>query len=157
VASALMPARRRLNLPPAYLLGSLVLMVSLWQLVPGPHLLGFPWNMAGVLLVSLGVALNIAGDRQFQRAQTTMNPFGAPRDLVTTGIFRYSRHPMYLGLVSIVAGMATVVGYAAPFAAPALLWSVLHYGFIPREERTLSRLFGQRYDSYVTQGPRRWI
>jgi protein-S-isoprenylcysteine O-methyltransferase Ste14 len=156
MASALTPAGRR-DLPPAYLLGSLVVMVLLWFLAPGLQLLGFPWNLAGVLPVSIGIALNVAGDRQFQRAQTTMNPFGAPRELVTTGVFRYSRHPMYLGLVLIVAGLATTVGYATPFAAPALLWIALWYRFIPREERMLSERFGRQYERYVRQGPRRWI
>jgi protein-S-isoprenylcysteine O-methyltransferase Ste14 len=77
-----------------------------------------------------------------------MNPFGEPRALVTTGLFRYSRHPMYAGLVLIVLGTAVLLGHATPFAAPALLWMVLRYRFIPQEERSLSACFGQEYGNY---------
>ena len=86
-----------------------------------------------------------------------MNPFGQPHELVTTGVFRYLRHPMYLGLVLIVLGTAMLLGYATPFAAPAMLWVVLHYRFIPHEERTMSQRFGERYSRYVHQVPRRWV
>ena len=151
-----MSARRPI-LPPTYLLGCLVLMVLLWTLAPGPHLIAFPWNLVGLLPTSIGIALNVVGDRQFHRAKTTMNPFGQPDELVTTGVFRYSRHPMYLGLVLIVLGMATLLGFATPFVAPPLLWMVLQRRFIPHEERVMSERFGERYGRYVVQGPRRWI
>lgn len=151
-----MSARRPI-LPPTYLLGSLVLMVLLWQFVPGPHLIVFPWNLVGLLPTLIGMTLNVVGDRQFHRAKTTMNPFGQPHELVTTGVFRYSRHPMYLGLVLIVLGTATLLGYATPLAAPAMLWALLHYRFIPHEERTMSERFAERYGRYVNRGPRRWV
>jgi hypothetical protein len=118
VASTLMPARQPI-LPPTYLLGSLVLMVLLWKFLPGPHLIVFPWNLVGPLPTFMGVTFNVVGDRQFHRAKTTMNPFGQPHEVVTTGVFRCSRHPMYLGLVLIVLGTATLLGYATPFAPSA--------------------------------------
>ena len=64
---------------------------------------------------------------------------------------------MYLGLVLIVLGMATLLGNVTAFVAPALLWVVLHYRFIPHEERAMSKHFGERYSRYVHQGPRRWV
>lgn len=77
-------------LPPTYLLGSLVVLVLLWVWLPGPDFIDAPWNLVGVPLGLIGVGLNVVGDRQFQRAQTGMHPFGQPRILVTTGVFRYS-------------------------------------------------------------------
>ena len=146
----------RAILPPTYLLASLILMVTLRVFLPGPRVIEAPSSLIGVGLGLLGVGLNVVGDRQFQRAKTTMNPFGEPRVLVTTGVFRYSRHPMYLGMVLLVVGMAMHLGYVTPFLAPTLLWAVLHYRFIPQEERTMSERFGEEYIRYRTR-VRRWI
>ena len=143
-------------LPPVYLLATLLLMIALWVFSPGPRVIAVPWNLIGVAFVGLGIALNVNGDRQFQRAQTTMNPFGEPRALVTTGVFRHSRHPMYLGMVLLTTGLALFIGYATPLAGPALMWAVLNHRFIPHEERTMSRSFGQQYERYRTS-TRRWL
>jgi len=146
---------KRPVLPPVYLLGTLLLMIALWVCSPGPRVIAVPWNLFGVALAVLGLGLNVIGDRQFQRAKTTMNPFGKPRVLVTAGVFRYSRHPMYLGMVLLTIGLAIFIGYATPFAGAAL-WAVLNYRFIPHEEHTLSASFGQQYERYRTS-TRRWL
>ena len=146
----------RAILPPTYLLASLILMATLWVLLPGPRVIEAPWNLIGVGLVLLGVGLNVAGDRQFQRAKTTMHPFGDSHVLVTTGVFRYSRHPMYLGMVLLVVGMAMLLGHATPFLAPVLLWATLRYRFIAHEERVMAERFGERYTLYQKRA-RRWV
>src|SRR5262245_35724641 len=111
----------RTILPPTYLLLSLVAAAALWMFMPGPRVVASPWNVIGIGLILIGVGINIFGDRQFQRAKTTIKPFEIPHALVTTGVFRRLRHPMYAGLVSIVIGTAVLLGYATPFIAPVLL------------------------------------
>jgi protein-S-isoprenylcysteine O-methyltransferase Ste14 len=144
------------TLPPAYLLTTIGLMIALWTLAPGPRIIPSPWNWTGVLLVAVGVGLNVAGDRQFERARTTMHPFGQPRVLVTTGVFAHSRHPMYLGMMLLVIGLAILLGYVTPFALTALLWVALNWRFIPHEERVMSNAFGQEYQEYRAH-TRRWL
>ena len=144
------------TLPPTYLLTSLILLAGLWALLPGPRIIEAPWNLLGVELGVLGVGLNLVGNRQFQKAKTAMNPFGQPRVLVTTGVFRYSRNPMYLGMVLLVLGIAMLVGRATPFVAPALLWIALKYRFIAHEERAMAERFGEDYTLYQTC-VRRWV
>ncbi len=146
----------RMILPPTYLLVSLVLATALSVFLPGPRIVASPWTVIGIGLIVIGVGINIVGDRQFQRAKTTMNPFGSPRTLVTTGVFRCFPHPMYAGLVLIVIGTAVLLGYATPFIAPVLLWTVLRYRFIPQEERVLSQRFGEEYRVYRTRVSR-WL
>src|SRR4029078_8593855 len=128
-------------LPPAWLLTTIGLMIAVWTLAPGPRIIAAAWNWSGVLLVAAGVGLNVAGDRQFQTAGTTMHPFGQPRVLGTTGVFAHSRQPMYLGMVVLVIGLAILFGYAAPFAPTVLLWAALNWRFIPHEERVMSDVF----------------
>jgi protein-S-isoprenylcysteine O-methyltransferase Ste14 len=143
-------------LPPAYLLTTMGLMIALWTLAPGPRIIASPWNWTGALLAAAGVGLNVEGDRGFQRARTTMHPFGQPRVLVTTGVFAHSRHPMYLGMMLLVIGLATLLGYATPFALTAPLWAALNWRFIPHEERVMSNAFGQGYQEYRAH-TRRWL
>ena len=102
------------------------------------------------------MGLNLVGDRQFQKAKTAMNPFGQPKVLVTAGVFRHSRNPMYLGMVLLVVGIAVTLGYATPFTAPVLLWAVLRYRFIPYEEGKMAECFGEAYIHYLSR-VRRWI
>lgn len=143
-------------LPPAYLMTSIGLMLALWAGAPGPRFIASPWNWSGVLLVALGIGLNIAGDRQFQRSRATMHPFGAPRVLVTTGVFARTRNPMYVGMVVLVLGIAILLGHVSPFVAIGLLWGVLNWRFIPREERAMASAFGGAYREYQAH-TRRWI
>ena len=85
-----------------------------------------------------------------------MHPFGQPRVLVTTGVFAHSRHPMYLGMMLLVIGLAILLRYATPFALTALLWVALNWRFIPHEERVMSNAFGQEYQEYRAH-TRRWL
>jgi len=143
-------------LPPVYLLTTLGLMIAVWTLAPGPRIIASPWNWTGVLLVAAGIGLNVAGDRQFHTARTTMHTFGQPRVLVTTGVFAHSRHPMYLGMVVLVIGLAILLGYTTPFAPAALLWGALNWRFIPHEERVMSDAFRPEYQAYRAH-TRRWL
>lgn len=119
-----------------------------------------PWlQMAlSILLLVKGAWLALAGVREFRRAETTVNPM-APEEsskVVTTGIYRYTRNPMYLGLLCVL--LAWAVWLAAPWA---LLGPVIYVAWMTRfqiipEERILEKHFGQPYIAY-RQRVRRWI
>ena len=143
-------------LPPTFLFASLVLMGALRILAPGPTVVDEPWNLTGLALVVLGIVVNIVGDAQFKRAKTAMNPFGAPSALVTSGPFRWSRNPMYLGMLLLVLGLGIVLGRATPLVAPVLLFLALNFRFVVREERTMAVRFGDDYRRYRAQ-VRRWL
>jgi protein-S-isoprenylcysteine O-methyltransferase Ste14 len=90
-------------LPPAYLLAALAFAVLASFLFPLPVLIPPAARIAGLLPVVAGIALNLAADRQFKRRATTVKPFQRSSALITDGVFRWSRNPMYLGMVMIVA------------------------------------------------------
>jgi protein-S-isoprenylcysteine O-methyltransferase Ste14 len=143
-------------LPPAYLMIALVLMVSLNFLFPVRRLIPYPWLLSGIVPLSLGVALNLLADRSFKRHNTTVKPFRRSSALITDSVFRLSRHPMYLGMVLILVGIAVLLGSLTPWIvvpAFAVLFDVV---FIRIEESMMEETFGKAYREYKDE-VRRWI
>ena len=103
-------------MPPTYLLASIVAMVALHFLLPGMKLISFPWRLLGIVPFVVGVALNLLADGAFKRRRTTVKPFEESSALVTEGVFRITRNPMYLGFVLILLGIALGLGSLVPFA-----------------------------------------
>src|SRR6202158_1839798 len=101
-------------LPPAYLLASICAMLVLHFLLPMARVLPFPWTLLGTAAVIAGAALNLAAKRAFKRHQTTVKPFEVSMSLISEGVFRVSRNPMYLGMVLIVLGFAIVPARRLP-------------------------------------------
>ena len=113
---------------------------------------------AFVVLALIGGATAIAGEREFKRAKTTANPL-KPQNastLVTSGVFRFTRNPMYLGLVLFLLGWAAYLCSVWALAGPVVF--VLYIGRfqIAPEERILSSLFGTAYADYRSK-VRRWL
>jgi protein-S-isoprenylcysteine O-methyltransferase Ste14 len=127
---------------------------ALHFLLPAPILLRLVWLGAAVALA--GVALAVWGERTFARAGATIKPFERSRVLVTSGPFRFTRNPMYLGLVSMLVGLALALGTPAPWAAALLMFLTLRLRFIRNEERALAASLGEPYQRYRAS-VRRWL
>ena len=142
-------------LPPAGFLAALaaVAVVSALPLSEWPPR---PWNLLGLVLIGGGLGLAMAAEREFVRASTPVRPFTPPVALVSGGLFRLSRNPMYLGLVVALVGAAlSLSSPLALLAAPAYAWWVQRR-FIVREERLLEERFGDAYRAYCLR-VRRWV
>lgn len=122
------------------------------QLPPSTRLL------AAVALAAAGIGLVLAARIAFARAATTFSPVAPQRTsrLVTTGVYRLSRNPMYLG--TLLALFAVAVWLANPVSlAIALSYAAYMDRFqIAPEERVLRGRFGSAYEDYVN-GVRRWL
>jgi protein-S-isoprenylcysteine O-methyltransferase Ste14 len=109
-------------------------------------------------LVGLGAALAALGLRSFIAARTTPNPMRPTRatHLVTSGVYSFSRNPMYLGDLIMLAGIAVWTGSVlnAPLLA-VFVWYIDRYQ-IAREERALTEVFGDQYAAYCVK-VRRWV
>ena len=103
-----------------------------------------------------GVVMMVAGARRFKTADTAINPFDRPSTLVTGGVFRVSRNPMYLAMVVILIGAALAWGTLTPFFVPPVLAWLISRKFIVMEEAKMSQLFGDDYDEYRRR-VRRWF
>jgi protein-S-isoprenylcysteine O-methyltransferase Ste14 len=142
-------------LPPTYLLVAIVLMLALHFLLPVYKIVPIPWNILGVIPLACGIALNLVADRAFHQAQTTVKPFEQSTALITTGAFRISRNPMYLGSVLILVGVALIVRSLTPYAVIPVFAILMDRVFIRVEEQMLEENFGHAWLEYAKK-VRRW-
>jgi len=149
-------AMKKAVLPPTYLFLAIGVMVALHFLLPGRHVIGFPWNLLGIVPLGVGIALNLVADRAFKAHATTVKPFEDSTVLITGGVFRISRHPMYLGFVLILIGIAVLMGSLTPYAVIVVFAMLMEVVFIRVEERMLEEKFGDTWLAYKAK-VRRWI
>src|SRR5262245_42323764 len=111
----------------------------------------------GVALVAIGVAISIWAFLLFRREGTEIDPTSETnKSLVVRGPFRFTRNPMYLGLVISTLGIAFSVGALPMFAVPLLVFATANWAHIPFEEAKMRRQFGAAFDHYMRR-VRRWI
>jgi len=148
-------ARGGITHPPSLLLAGLLAQIGV-SFAPDP-LAGAPWalRLVGGLVLLAGIALTVAGERGFKRVGTPVRPMSPPTTLVTDGVFRLSRNPMYLGLATILLGSALALSSAwAMLVVPVFVAWVGR--LIRHEERLLETTFGASYSAY-RERVRRWL
>lgn len=108
----------------------------------------------GVPLIAAGGALAVAGERGFHRAGTEVKPWKPSTALVTDGVYRRLRNPMYVGLAVCLAGLAIMLASDWMLVMTIVFVLVLHFGVVKREERYLEAKFGDAYRAYKARVPR---
>ena len=113
---------------------------------------------SGFFIAVIGLALNLIPKMQFRRSRTTVNPLspGRASHLVTGGIYRYSRNPMYLGQACIVLGLALGLQLATALLPVAVFVVYITYLQILPEERVLSIKFPTAF-AQMRHRTRRWL
>ena len=141
--------------PPLLFLGALLAGFALGPVLPPPALNPFGRATGGVLIVA---ALTLAGwaIATMRRADTPVPTWQPTRRLVTSGPYRITRNPIYLGLLLLHAGLGLASNATGVLATLVPLAALLHWGVILREERYLTRLFPDEYSAYRQQ-VRRWL
>ena len=148
-----------LKIPPiAQVIIMAAAMVGVSKVAPA---LKFSFSGSTALAVGLGVigvGSSIMGVAQFKKAQTTPNPQALEQvsSLVTDGVYRYSRNPMYVGLVLILLGWALYLSHFLAFVLlPIFILYMTRFQIQP-EEQMMAQKFGKTYQAYVSR-VRRWI
>jgi protein-S-isoprenylcysteine O-methyltransferase Ste14 len=124
----------------------------------------FPaWNVyritfpfAGALLFVCGFAIMMSGWLVFRKSDVAICPLAKTQRLVTHGIYRFTRNPMYLGMMFMMTGMALCIGTLPFYLAAAVFFCIINAVFCPFEEAKLTDLFGQEYIEYRSH-VRRWF
>jgi protein-S-isoprenylcysteine O-methyltransferase Ste14 len=144
--------------PPCYALLAGAVIWAICHYAPEIPRLGAPWRVPGWTLVTLGVALDLTALLAFLRRGTTVDPIrpARARRLVTSGVYRYSRNPMYLGLALVLAGWTVLV--SSPLCLPIVIgfMKLIDFVQIQPEEAALSVRFGAAYASYRAEVHRWW-
>ncbi|MDD2239367.1 MAG: isoprenylcysteine carboxylmethyltransferase family protein [Kiritimatiellae bacterium] len=142
--------------PPVYVWTAFGAMLAAHFLVPIRQILSFPWTLWGAVPLLVGAALAAYALRIFRRHRTTPTPFGRPHRLVTSGPFRFSRNPMYLGILLMLSGVAGLLGTATPWLVIPALGALFAVFFIRQEEKQLEITFKDTYRRYCSR-VRRWL
>lgn len=133
-------------------------MYGLSRLAPSAGLALPGRRMAAVVLALVGVAVTTAGVLAFRARRTTVNPLtpGAASTVVSTGVYRLSRNPMYVGFLLLLVGWAVYLSNAlAALLVPAFVAYMNRFQIEP-EERALLAKFGPRFSDYMA-AVRRWV
>ncbi len=148
-----MEALRRLDYPPVWLALFIGLewVLSLIWAPPGGRLAGAGWA-----LVVAALALTAWAALAFLRARTTIVPRQSPNALVDTGPYRFSRNPIYLADLMILAGAALILGAPHALVLVEPFRRILLKRFVLPEEGVLERDLGDAYRVYKARVPR-WL
>ena len=142
--------------PPILLLLHIFAAFLLNWLLPLPFAFANKLAWVGYLLVLVGIGLTISAAGQVIQAHTTLDPHGTVTEIVTSGPYRFSRNPIYLGFVCLLIGFPFIFGgYWGLILSPVLMVS-LYQLVIKHEEAYLERKFGDIYTSYKSR-VRRWL
>jgi protein-S-isoprenylcysteine O-methyltransferase Ste14 len=147
------------RIPPP-VVGALV-AAAMWAtsaLAPQLSIASGPKYAAIAVLVVAGLAFDLLGLLAFRTSRTTVNPLKPERAsvLVTGGVYRVSRNPMYVGMALLLLALAIYLSALIPFAGPVLFVLYVTRFQIQPEERVLKGIFGDEYLAYAAR-VRRWL
>lgn len=145
--------------PPLIFAATLGAAWALGLLFPVPIL---PDALSSVALIlglpfcAVAVATALFGILAFKRAGTNIEPHKPSLVLVENGPYRFTRNPMYLGLILMMLGLSLIFSLDWGLPLTPALWVVLHRGVVLREEAYLAEKFGTPYRVYLER-TRRWL
>ena len=142
--------------PPIIALMFIVLAYFLGRFAPLPFVAPAILRNLGLLMAFIGFLLGIGAFLEFRNARTTVDPHGSSQQVVTSGIYRFTRNPIYLGFLLMVMGLPLNSGlYWGVVMAPFYIF-LMNRLVIEHEEDYLEKKFGKTYASYKAQ-VRRWL
>lgn len=148
-----------LRVPPP--LVGLLVAVGMWTVAHLPPTLQLPKQMRlplAVVLAAIGIAIALGGVVSFRRAKTTVNPLKPETSaaLVSTGVYSFTRNPMYLGMLLVLCAWAAYLASIWSLVGPVFFALYITRFQIVPEERVLDRLFGASFAEYKKR-VRRWL
>jgi protein-S-isoprenylcysteine O-methyltransferase Ste14 len=143
-------------LPPTWLLTAVLIMLGLHFTLPAAQIVPAPWMLLGLIPLVAGITISTIADRDFKQVGTTVNPFEKPSQMITSGLFHFSRNPMYLGFLVLLVGIAILLGSLTPLGVILPFIWLINTRFIRIEEQMMAAQFGQDWLEYKAK-VRRWI
>ena len=150
-------SKKKLKIPPPILV--IILITSNYFSSDKLDLISIPYRtLFSIVILSIGIVVIINPVVKFIKSKTTVNPveFKNVEKLVTSGIYKYSRNPMYLGMIMIIISSTIYYLNFYSLLTPFIFYFWINRFQIKREEVFLEEKFGQEYLLYKTK-TRRWI
>lgn len=143
----------KITFPPVILLVSVVLQIIL--------LFSFPISvdlssLLGLILILSGISLVFVSFRFMRKMKTTFIPDGTPEVLISSGPFKFSRNPIYLGMLTILVGLAFLMSSLSAIIIAIVFGTIINFTWIAHEEKKLHELFSEDWENYSSK-VRRWI
>ena len=143
----------KITYPPVILLASIVLQIIL--------LFSFPISvdlssLLGLILILSGISLVFVSFRFMRKMKTTFIPDGTPEVLISSGPFKFSRNPIYLGMLTVLVGVAFLMSSLSAIIIAFVFGIIINFTWIAHEEKKLHELFSEDWENYSSK-VRRWI
>lgn len=143
----------KITFPPIILLASFMSQIIL--------LFSFPISidlssLLGLILVISGISLVFVSFRFMRKMKTTFIPDGTPEVLISSGPFRFSRNPIYLGMLTFLVGVAFLMSSLSAIIISFVFGVIINFTWISHEEKKLKELFSEDWENYSSK-VRRWI
>jgi protein-S-isoprenylcysteine O-methyltransferase Ste14 len=121
-----------------------------------PEALANTVSLVGKIIAVVAVLVVVTIAMQFKKADTEIKPYEESSALLTDGLYKYSRNPIYVMMVLVLVGFAMILGSLSPFAIVALFPVIIQKRFIVVEEAMMEEKFGDEYRDFKS-AVRRWI
>lgn len=143
-------------IPPVLFIVAAVLMLFIHQYWPAVQLISAPYRLFGLPVLAVGLGVSAWHKQLFKRLGTNFNTFAEPGILVTEGMFRFSRNPMYLGFAIALLGLFVLLGSLTPLIIVLGFIIITDRWYIRIEEKAMLHKFGNQYFDYKKR-VRRWL
>ena len=143
----------KITFPPVILLASIVLQIILLFFFPISVDLS---SLLGLILILSGISLVFVSFRFMRKMKTTFIPDGTPEVLISSGPFKFSRNPIYLGMLTILVGVAFLMSSLSAIIIAFVFGTIINFTWIAHEEKKLHELFSEDWENYSSK-VRRWI
>ena len=145
---------KRFIYPPVWLLLGLIAIFTLNESYPGYRFTSLAGQLGGGVLILVGLLLLVSANGLFVRAGTDVIPFRNVSALVTSGVYRYTRNPMYLAVLGSLGAAALLFRSPAILLYAALCGLCFHLFVVGYEEPALRAQFGSSFERYAQAVPR---
>jgi protein-S-isoprenylcysteine O-methyltransferase Ste14 len=150
------PAINRNVHPPLVALIFMVIAFVLGRFVLGSFIAPVAFQNIGFVFTIVGVLCGVGAFIEFRKAHTTLDPHGSVKQLVTSGIYRFTRNPIYLGFLLMVIGFPLNSGFYSGILVAPFFVVTMNRLVIEKEEAYLEKKFRDVYTSYKSR-VRRWL
>ena len=142
--------------PPLIIMAGLAAGLALDGRLIDPHWNSAPLVISGIICACVGLLFGVSALGLFRREDTRPEPWKPSSALVTSGVYRFTRNPMYVGMLLLYVGIALLAGGSLTIVTLVPVFLILNFYVIEREEAYLERRFGRAYAHY-RERVRRWL